>query len=55
MPHFPITAEQVLRLKEDKVFDIKDAVATLGYRPRGFDEGISHEIDEMCQANLLPR
>lgn len=54
IPHFPIKAEQVLRLREDKVFDIKDAVAGLDYRPRSFYEGISREIDEMRKANLLP-
>jgi len=54
IPRFPISAEQVLRLKEDKVFDISNSVSELNYRPRGFEEGITHEINEMHKANLLP-
>ncbi len=53
VPGFPITAEQVLRLKEDKVFDIAPAAAALGYRPRSFAAGIRREIDTMRQAGLL--
>lgn len=53
LPNFPINDEQVLRLKEDKVFDISEAIADLGYRPRHFNEGIAVEIDEMRRANLL--
>lgn len=47
IPGFPITEEQVLRLQEDKVFDISKAVEELNYSPREFHEGISMEIEEM--------
>ena len=39
----PLKAEQVERLIEDKVFDISEAVADLGFSPRSFDEGIRAE------------
>lgn len=54
IPRFPLKAEQVLRLREDKVFNINDAIAELNYQPQSFDDGISHEIDEMRKAKLLP-
>jgi nucleoside-diphosphate-sugar epimerase len=40
--HPRLKVEQVLRLNEDKVFDISAAV-TLGYSPRPFAEGIASE------------
>lgn len=39
----PLKAEQIERLIEDKVFDISEAVADLGFSPRSFDEGIRAE------------
>jgi len=53
IPGFPITEEQVLGLREDKVFDISKAVDDLGYRPRGFSEGINAEIEEMRSAGVI--
>ncbi|MHB9131973.1 MAG: SDR family oxidoreductase [Armatimonadota bacterium] len=53
LPGFPINDEQVLRLQEDKVFDISKAGEELDYTPRAFDEGISQEIEEMREAGLL--
>lgn len=53
IPGFPITEEQVLRLQEDKVFDISKAVKELGFYPRSFEEGIEMEIEEMRQAGLI--
>lgn len=47
VPGFPINREQVLRLLEDKVFDISKAATELSYRPRSFEDGIRLEIDEM--------
>jgi nucleoside-diphosphate-sugar epimerase len=44
---FPITHEQVLRLQEDKVFDITASVLDLDFSPRAFQEGIRTEIDEI--------
>jgi nucleoside-diphosphate-sugar epimerase len=53
LPGFPVTEEQVLRLLEDKVFDISRAVEELDYRPRSFDEGIGTEIREMRAAGVI--
>jgi hypothetical protein len=53
-PNFPITYEQVLRLQEDKVFDISSAIQDLGFSPRSFDEGIGIEIQLMKNAGLIP-
>lgn len=53
LPGFPITEEQVLRLQEDKVFDISKSCNELAFNPRSFDEGISLEIEEMCQAEVI--
>ncbi len=41
--HLPITAEQVVRLTEDKAFDITAARRDLSFDPRPFAEGIAHE------------
>ncbi len=40
---FPISAEQLQRLAEDKAFAIDDAVRDLGYAPRPFADGILAE------------
>lgn len=53
VPGFPVTEEQVLRLQEDKVFDISKAVKELGFSPRSFEAGIGMEIAEMRQAGLI--
>lgn len=53
IPSFPVTEEQVLRLQEDKVFDISKAVKELGFSPRSFEAGIEIEIEEMRQAGLI--
>jgi nucleoside-diphosphate-sugar epimerase len=53
IPGFPINDEQVLRLKEDKVFDISNAADDLGYKPRHFEDGIRQEIQEMRKAGLI--
>lgn len=44
LPGFPVSHEQVMRLTEDKSFDITRSVAELGYSPRPFHEGIAQEI-----------
>jgi uncharacterized protein YbjT (DUF2867 family) len=46
-----IRAEQLLRLAEDKVFDIGDAIRDLGYTPRPFAIGISQEARELGLAS----
>ena len=53
IPAFPITEEQVLRLQEDKVFDISKAASELGYSPRDFEQGISLEIEEMREFGII--
>ena len=53
LPRFPINGEQVLRLREDKVFDVSDAVADLGYRPRPFAEGVAEEIEALRSAGVI--
>ena len=53
VPGFPIKREQVLRLLEDKVFDIAAARTDLGFAPRSFSEGIALEIAEMKAAGAL--
>ena len=42
-----ITAEQLLRLAEDKAFVIQDAARDLGYAPRSFAAGIRAEAEAM--------
>jgi nucleoside-diphosphate-sugar epimerase len=53
IPGFPVTEEQVLRLQEDKVFDISKAVKELEYAPRSFEEGIKLEMEEMRKEGLI--
>ncbi|MCT7950031.1 NAD-dependent epimerase/dehydratase family protein [Ancylothrix sp. C2] len=53
IPGFPITEEQIMRLQEDKVFDISKAQVELGYSPRSFDEGITAEIKAMALGQSL--
>ena len=53
IPGFPVTEEQVLRLLEDKAFDISAAVTDLDYRPRSFLDGMSLEIAEMRSAGAV--
>lgn len=53
IPGFPVTEEQILRLLEDKVFDISKAESELNYKPRDFAEGIAIEVRIMREAGLL--
>jgi nucleoside-diphosphate-sugar epimerase len=43
----PVSAEQVLRLTEDKAFDHAEAARDFGYAPRSLQEGILLELREM--------
>ncbi|WP_419795820.1 NAD(P)-dependent oxidoreductase [Staphylococcus equorum] len=45
-PKFPLNAEQVLRMKEDKDFTHLKATKDFGYNPMSFEEGIVEEIKE---------
>jgi nucleoside-diphosphate-sugar epimerase len=44
---FPIKAEQVLRLNEDKAFSYADAQRDFGYAPLSFEDGIKLEIKQL--------
>lgn len=44
---FPVKAEQVLRLNEDKAFGHEAAAADFGFKPREFADGVREEIAEM--------
>ena len=46
---FPVTFEQVLRMKEDKVFSWIDANKDFGYSPMAFKDGIRIEVDEFLK------
>jgi len=43
----PLSTEQILRLNEDKAFDISDAKRDFGYAPLTFSEGIRREIESL--------
>lgn len=53
MPGFPIRREQVLRLVEDKKFDISLAQKELDYSPRDFATGIKLEIQLLKEKEIL--
>jgi len=42
----PVSIEQVLRMKEDKVFSWKEAHSDFGYSPMSFRDGIRIEVEE---------
>ena len=44
---FPITVEQVLRMKEDKIFSYENAKHDFGYAPMKFKHGILREVNEL--------
>lgn len=46
---FPIKAEQVKRLNENKDFDYGEAKNDFGYQPIPFQEGIQSEIDQLIK------
>lgn len=41
-----LTAEQVLRLNEDKAFSYRDAERDFGFSPLSFEDGVREEIEE---------
>jgi nucleoside-diphosphate-sugar epimerase len=53
LPRFPVKREQVIRLQEDKAFDISTSVEQLGYQPRPFADGIAQEAAQLRRAGLL--
>jgi len=44
---FPIKAEQILRLNENKDFSYTEAQKDFNFQPRSFAEGIALEIKQM--------
>jgi len=42
----PVTYEQLIRLQEDKAFNIETARKLLGYNPVSFNEGIRNQVNE---------
>ena len=46
---FPISVEQVLRMKEDRIFSYEDAKHDFGYSPMKFKYGILREVRELRQ------
>jgi hypothetical protein len=44
---FPIKAEQVKRLNENKDFAYEEASLDFGYQPRSFEDGIRCEIEQI--------
>jgi nucleoside-diphosphate-sugar epimerase len=55
VPGFPVTHEQVLRLVEDKSFDIGNTVRDLKYHARPFAEGIREEVECLRRKGLLKK
>ncbi|MFB9995356.1 NAD-dependent epimerase/dehydratase family protein [Deinococcus oregonensis] len=53
MPRFPLKHEQIIRLQEDKAFDISLAQRELAYRPRPFSTGIAQEAVSLRSAGRL--
>ena len=45
----PVSTEQVLRMKEDKVFSWDDAFTDFGFSPMSFKDGIRLEVDELIK------
>ncbi|MHC1759617.1 MAG: NAD-dependent epimerase/dehydratase family protein [Negativicutes bacterium] len=53
IPGFPVTREQVMRISENKSFDISLAQRELGYNPRSFAEGIRQEVETLRARGFL--
>jgi nucleoside-diphosphate-sugar epimerase len=53
IPGFPVQHEQVMRLLEDKAFDIEPARQQLAYSPRDFRVGIQDEVHRLRQVGVI--
>ena len=53
IPRFPIKREQVMRLQENKTFDISSSVEVLNYAPRAFSVGIRQEVLRLLDLKKL--
>jgi uncharacterized protein YbjT (DUF2867 family) len=50
---FPVSSEQVLRLREDKAYPYEKAREELDYAPRAFKEGIALEVGRLRELGLV--
>ncbi len=48
----PLREEQILRLEEDKAFDLSVARADFGYAPRSFEQGVAEEARSLLESFL---
>jgi uncharacterized protein YbjT (DUF2867 family) len=48
-----VSAEQVLRLSEDKAFSLEDAQRDWGYAPRGWREGLATEVRSLREEGRI--
>jgi hypothetical protein len=48
-----VSAEQILRLGEDKVFPYDDARRDWGYAPRSIIEGLTDEVQRLREAGWI--
>lgn len=53
IPRFPLTALQLLHLRENRIFDIAPAAEELGYNPRSFADGVWLEIRKMRECGMI--
>ena len=49
----PVGSEQVLRLREDKVYPYEEARRELGYAPRPFREGVALEVARLRELGVV--
>ena len=50
---WPVSSEQVLRLREDKAYPYEKAREELGYAPRAFKEGITLEVGRLREIGMV--
>jgi nucleoside-diphosphate-sugar epimerase len=53
VPRFPLKREQVIRLQEDKAFDIDSSRQQLQYAPRPFAVGIAQEAEQLRKLGVI--
>lgn len=53
VPRFPVKREQVIRLQEDKAFDIAGSRRELHYAPRSFAVGIAQEAERLRKKGMI--
>lgn len=53
VPRFPVKREQIIRLQEDKVFDITGSRQQLQFTPRPFATGIAQEAEQLRALGVI--